>query len=177
MWAQLDRAHVIAAPEARLWIAGTAGAAASRRRIKLGKRRNLDLAEHDSVELGSSDSLGTILVPHQLLVVPVEVSLPLLPMWLRGQVGTLRRHSRLGLDQFKEENTVLLSGEDFVNVVTGLARQLDPAPDPEPQPPIFEVARVTTTYPRVIEATHNLRELLMADHVTRFTLADGGVLA
>ena len=177
LWARLDRAHVIAAPEARLWIADTAAAAASQRRIKLGKHRNLDLAEHDSVELGSGDSQGTILVPHQLLVVPVEVSLPLLPAWLRGLVGTLRRHSRFGLDQFKEENTVLLSGEDFVNVVTGLARQLDPAPDPEPQPPIFEAARVTTTYPRVIEATHGLRELLKADHVTRFTLADGGVLA
>ena len=72
---------------------------------------------------------------------------------------------------------MLLSGEDFVNVVTGLSRQPDPAPDPEPQPPIFEVARVTTTYPRVSEATHGLRELLEPDHVTRFTLADGGVLA
>ena len=109
LWARLDRAHVVAAPEARLWIAGTAAAAASQPRIKLGKHRNLDLAEHGSVELGSSDSQGTILVPHQLLVVPVEVSLPLLPAWLRGLVGTLRRHSRLGLDQFKEENPVLLT--------------------------------------------------------------------
>ncbi len=184
LWARLDRAHVIAAPETRLWIAGTAAGSASQQRIKLGKHRNVDLAEHGSVALGSSDSRGTILVPRRLLILPVEISLPLLPAWLHGLVGTLRRHSRLGMDHFKEGNTVLLSGEDFINVVTGLARQLDPAPDPEPQPPIFEVAGVsgllttdTATYPRVIEATHSLRELLKADHVTRFTLTDGGVLA
>jgi hypothetical protein len=62
-----------------------------------------------------------------------------------------------------------------LSLVAGLDRQLDP--DPEPQPPIFEVARAAATHPGAIEATNRLRELLRADHVTRFTLADGGVLA
>ena len=177
LWARLDHAQVLAAPEARLWIAGTSAASAPRARTELGRHRELDLTEHGSVELGSSDSRGTILVPHELLVLPVEVSLPLLPTWLRAMVGTLRRHSRLGLESSEHGSSVLLSAEDFISLVAGLDRQLDPDPDPEPRPPIFEIARASAAHPGAIEATARLRELLSADRVTRFTLADGGVLA
>jgi hypothetical protein len=178
-WARLDQARVLAAPGTRLWIAG-AGPSESGQpgwRRELGRDRKIDLAEHGPVALGSPDSRGTILVPRDLLVVPVEIRLPELPRWIHALTATLRRHNRFGLDLSEEAGPVLLNADDFVSIVDGLARQLDPTPDPTPEPPIFEAVHVAATYPGVIEATDRLRELLPAHTVTRFTLAGGGVLA
>jgi hypothetical protein len=89
----------------------------------------------------------------------------------------MRRRSRLGLDLPEERNPVLVTAEDFVSLVAGLARQLDPTPDPVPQPPIFEGVRPVPAYPEVMAATRRLRGLLDAKQVSRFTLSDGGILA
>jgi hypothetical protein len=177
-WARLDQAHVLAAPETRLWIAGTEAPAGAQARIKVGRERDLDLTAHGSVVLGSSDSRGTIPVPRELLLVPVEISLPNLPTWLRALSATLRRQTRLGLDLAGEDgNPLLVRDEDFVAAVAGLARQLDPTADPTPEPPIFERVGGMATYPAVIGATRRLQALLGAHTTTRFTFSDSGVLS
>ncbi len=181
-WARLDQAQVLAAPGARVWVTPAEPATgAAPERHKLGPRRKIDLAKRGSVQVGASDSLGTILVPRELVLLPVAISLPELPAWLRELTATLRRHSRLSLDLADQGNPLMLSGTDFVSVVAGLARQLDPTPDPVPEPPIFEALpaadALAATYPAVVEATDRLRQLLGATTVTRFSLARGGVLA
>jgi hypothetical protein len=175
-WVRLDEVRVVAAPGARLWVTGTGSSATNERRLPLGRRRTLDLTEHGTVELGSSDSRGTIRVPRELLLVPIEVTLPELPGWLRSLAITLRKQSRLGLELDAEGRPVLLTGEDFTELVAGLARQLDPTADPEPQPPIFEAVRAPASHAAVLEAAQRLRGLLPARQVTRFALADGGLL-
>ncbi|MEZ5094837.1 MAG: hypothetical protein R2731_01050 [Nocardioides sp.] len=80
------------------------------------------------------------------------------------------------LDLGADGRPVLLSSDDFVAAVAGLARQLDPTEDPVPEPPIIEFAATASAYLRVVQATERLRSLLTATRVTRFTLTDGGLL-
>ncbi|MEZ5192813.1 MAG: hypothetical protein R2734_09995 [Nocardioides sp.] len=99
-----------------------------------------------------------------------------MPEWLGDLVGVLCAAGPGTPSTSVPTWPVLLSSDDFVAAVAGLARQLDPTEDPVPEPPIIEFAATASAYLRVVQATERLRSLLTATRVTRFTLTDGGLL-